>query len=178
MHTHTHTQSMETDELIIQSAPINSPTKSPGRARTVSESGSVEFQRQPSLHRQGSVKRQISTTANPDALKKQVSVKDQEAWDKELPEAGFLKVIRLNAKEWWIILIGVLASAIGGAIFPVFGIVLGETLGAFSLPVNEVVSGVSLYAGLFWVLGFVAGLGFFIKVSCTEQTGLSKAPVL
>ena len=166
---------METDELIIQSSPIKSPLRSPGRARMVSESGSIDLQHQTSLHRQGSVKRQISSTANPDAIKKQVSVKDQEAWDKELPEAGFSKVIRLNAKEWWIILIGVLASAIGGAIFPVFGVVLGETLGAFSLPLEEVVDGVSLYAGLFWVLGFVAGLGFFIKVSCAK---LNEALVL
>ena len=143
-----------------------SPVKSSGRVRITSESSSIqEFTRQGSLRRQDSVKRQHSTTPKQEGVKSQVSVKDQEQWDKELPQVSMLRVISLNAKEWWIIAIGVVASMFSGAIFPLFGLVFGEILGVFSLPNNEIVSAISLYAGLFWVLGFIAGLGFFIKVS-------------
>ncbi len=148
---------VESDEVFIQTSPI----KSVGRIRITSESASVhDFQRQ------GSVKRQLSSTAKQDGVKSQASVKDkdQELWDKDLPEVSILRVIRLNAPEWWMILLGVIASALSGAVFPVFGLVFGEILLVFSLPLDQIVSGVSLYAGLFWVLGFVAGFGFFVKV--------------
>ena len=36
---------------------------------------------------------------------KQLS-KLQEEWDKETPKVSIYRVMRLNAKEWWIILIG------------------------------------------------------------------------
>lgn len=36
---------------------------------------------------------------------KQLS-KLQEQWDKEIKEVKILRVVRLNAREWWIILIG------------------------------------------------------------------------
>ncbi len=159
-----HTQMVETDEVFIQTSPV----KSSGRIRMTSESGSVhDFQRQGSLHRQGSVKRQLSSTTKQEGVQSQVSAvkdKDQEQWDKDLPEVSLFRVIRLNAPEWWMILLGVIASALSGAVFPVFGLVFGEILGVFSLPLDEIVPGVSLYAGLFWVLGFVAGFGFFVKV--------------
>ncbi len=145
--------------MFIQSSAI----KSSGRVRITSGSGSIQ-----ELQRQGSsVKRQISTTTpkQQEDLKNQVSVKDQEEWDKDLPQVSMLRVVRLNAKEWWMIVIGAIASMFSGAIFPLFGLVFGEILGVFSLPNDEIVSGVSLYAGLFWVLGFIAGFGFFLKVN-------------
>ena len=43
-------------------------------------------------------------------MKKQLTEKQlsklQEQWDKEIKEVKIMRVIRLNAREWWIILIG------------------------------------------------------------------------
>ena len=34
----------------------------------------------------------------------------------------------LNAKEWWIILLGILGALINGSVFPLFAIIFGEIL--------------------------------------------------
>ena len=46
---------------------------------------------------QASFKRQLS--------KRQLG-KLQEEWDKDIPQVSIYRVMKLNAKEWWIILIG------------------------------------------------------------------------
>ena len=96
--------------------------------------------------------------------KKEVSEKLQKEWDKELPKVPMLKVIRLNAKEWWIILFGVLASMCNGAVMVLFSVIFGEVLSIFSRPYNEVLSGIHLYAGLFILLGVGLGITHFLKV--------------
>ena len=65
---------------------------------------------------QASIQRQQSTTEEaPGAkIKKQLSKnqlsKLQEEWDKEIPQVSLLRVVKLNAPEWWIILIGMYRS--------------------------------------------------------------------
>ena len=77
---------------------------------------------------------------------------------------SLFRVIKLNAREWWIILLGVLGAAVDGSIFPLFALLFGEILEVFSLRSDEILSGVHLWAGLFIVLGVVAGVGVFLKV--------------
>ena len=74
------------------------------------------------------------------------------------------RVIKLNAREWWIILLGILGSAVNGSIWPLFALLFGEILEVFSRPANEVLGAVHLWAGLFIVLGIVSGAGVFLKV--------------
>ena len=76
------------------------------------------------------------------------------------------RVIKLNAREWWIILLGILGSAVNGSIWPLFALLFGEILEVFSRPASEVLGAVHLWAGLFIVLGIVSGVGVFLKV-CT-----------
>ena len=38
------------------------------------------------------------------------------------------RIMALNAKEWWIILLGILGALINGSIFPIFAIIFGEIL--------------------------------------------------
>ena len=67
---------------------------------------------------QVSIQRQQSTTEEaPGAkFKKQLSKnqlsKLQEEWDKEIPQVSLLRVAKLNAPEWWIILIGMVSYRI------------------------------------------------------------------
>ena len=91
--------------------------------------------------------------------------KKQEEWDKEIPKVSLFRVLALNAKEWWIIVLGVFGSIINGSIFPLFGIIFGEILAVFARPTGgEILNGIGPWAGLFVVLGFVAGVAIFLKV--------------
>ena len=77
----------------------------------------------------------------------------------------FLRVIKTNRKEWWIAMLGVIGAIMLGAAFPTFALIFGEILEAFVQPPSLVLPGIHLWAGLFFLLGFLAGLGGFIKVS-------------
>ena len=66
------------------------------------------------LHKQGSVVyRQQSSEMGGDthsSIKRKLTqkelVKMQEEWDKEIPQVSLLRIVKLNTKEWWLILIG------------------------------------------------------------------------
>ncbi len=139
-----------------------------GRRHHASESS---VQRQTSLQHQISVQRQTSVTADPKGkpdIKRQISEKQQEQWDKELPEVPLKRVIKLNAPEWWIILFGILGAMVNGVFYPTFSLLFGEILSVFALPADEVLDEIHLYAGLFIVLGFVAGCATFVKVNTAD----------
>ena len=100
---------------------------------------------------------------------KEVVAKKQEDWDKDIPEVSLPRVLALNAKEWWIIIVGVVGAAMNGSIFPVFAVIFGEILTVFSLERDEVLSAIAPWVGLFAALGVVSGVGVFLKVSHTPR---------
>lgn len=75
------------------------------------------------------------------------------------------RVIAKNAPEWWLIVIGVIAAAINGCLFPAFSLFFGEILEVFTLPPDQVLRNTHLWAALFVALGITSGLSNFIKVS-------------
>ena len=85
----------------------------------------------------------------------------QEEWDKDIPAVSILRVMALNKKEWWMLVLGVLGSTMHACIFPLFAFIFGEILRIFALPADQVLSEIGLWAGLFLVIGFVSGLGIF-----------------
>ena len=135
------------------------------RQRSVkgSDSGPGGVQRQVSFKRQGS-----STTEGKEAAKRQTSAakkeEEDEEVDKDIPEASFFKIIRLNAKEWWLILIGLIGSAINGSINPLFAVLFGEILEVFVDP-STVLSRIHPWAGGFLAIGVVSGIAIFAKVT-------------
>jgi hypothetical protein len=127
-----------------------------------SDSGPGAVQRQISFKRQGS-----STAEGKEAAKRQTSAaKKEEEEDEGIPEVSTLRVIRLNAKEWWMILLGAIGSAINGSINPLFAVLFGEIFRVFSgQRPDEVLDGIHPWAGLFLAFGVVSGLAIFCKVS-------------
>ena len=85
--------------------------------------------------------------------------------DGEIPKVPLHRVLRLNAKEWWIIILGILGATIGGSIWPVFSIFVSEVVALFAVPADEILREIHLWASLFIVLRVVSGLGTFAKVS-------------
>ena len=92
--------------------------------------------------------------------------KRQKEWDKDIPNVPLFRVIALNAKEWWLIVLGVVGAALNGSIFPLFAFLFGEILRVFSLPRDEVLSEIGLWVGLFLFLGVVSAVSVFLKVRC------------
>lgn len=149
-------QSFGTDELFIES-------KSLGRLFSRKDS---EPQGQSSqLARQQSYQHQASGEKKKDVGQELTLKKKLEEWDKEIPSVSLFRVLALNAREWWLIVLGVLGSAINGSIFPLFAIIFGEILAVFSRPTGaEILDGIGVWAGLYVVLGFVSGVAIFFKV--------------
>lgn len=148
-------QSFGTDELFIES-------KSLGRLFS-HQSSKMEAEQGGKIGRQTSYQHQASAEGK--EVKRVLSLaKKEEEWDKDIPSVPLHRVLALNAKEWWIIILGVIGAAVNGCIFPVFAIIFGEIIFVFSLDRNEILSEIGPWAGLFVVLGAVSGCGIFLKV--------------
>ena len=74
-------------------------------------------------------------------------------------------MLALNAKEWWVIIIGLLGAIVNGSIWPLFAILFGEVLSVFQAPPELVLDRTHVWGGLFLVLGVISGVGIFFKVS-------------
>lgn len=77
----------------------------------------------------------------------------------------FRKILALNRKEWWIILLGVIAAMISGAGFPIFAVMFGGVFEVFIQPSRSVFSLIHPWASGFIVLGAGIGAAIFVKVS-------------
>ena len=73
--------------------------------------------------------------------------------------------MKANAKEWWLILLGLLATLVLGLVYPSFAVFFGEIFKVFARPADEILDGLHLWAGLFIVLGVVNGVAVFLRVS-------------
>ena len=150
------------DEVFVKedTARLFSPKRQ--RSRMGSDSGAAGVQRQISFKRQGS-----STAEGKAVAKRQTSAaKEEEEEDENIPEVSMLRVIRVNAKEWWMILLGAIGSAINGSINPLFAVLFGEIFQVFGgRRPEEVLDGIHPWAGLFLAFGVVSGLAIFCKVS-------------
>ena len=81
-----------------------------------------------------------------------------------MPQVSLIRVMKANAKEWWIILFGLLGAFVLGTMFPAFAIVFGEVLDVFAQPVDDILDSLHPFAALFIVLGIVSGIAIFLKV--------------
>lgn len=75
-----------------------------------------------------------------------------------------MRVMKTNAKEWWIITIGVITATINAAVFPCFSLLFGELLQIFERPRDEIINAVHPWAALFIALGIISGITNFLKV--------------
>ena len=74
-------------------------------------------------------------------------------------------IIKVNAPEWWLIVIGVVAATVNGSVFPVYSILFGEVLRVFQMPKEDVLDEINVWAILFLALAFGSGIAIFFKVS-------------
>eukprot|EP00106_Octopus_bimaculoides_P004854 XP_014772296.1 PREDICTED: multidrug resistance protein 1-like [Octopus bimaculoides] len=100
-------------------------------------------------------------------LKSISSVHDEETHDeesvvekeKDLPEASTMRIFKMNSSEWPYILIGLLASAVNGAVIPAFAIIFSEFIGAF----QGDGSAVNRFALLILLLAVLVFMGYSVQ---------------
>ena len=100
-----------------------------------------------------------------DSVSEFETFKDLDYLDEKIPVVPLHRVLRLNAKEWWIIILGLLGAAVSGSIWPVFSIFISEVVALFSNRADEILGETHLWASLFIVLGVCSGVEIFAKVS-------------
>lgn len=78
--------------------------------------------------------------------------------------ASWARVWKMNSPEAFLILVGLLSAALQGAIYPMFAYFFGQVLRVFTLPFDQVVGAIHVWAGTFLILGAISGISTFFKV--------------
>ncbi|KAG8552277.1 hypothetical protein GDO81_004465 [Engystomops pustulosus] len=84
------------------------------------------------LHRHSSKRLSRRSTRRKSKTEKSTN-KTEEVVEDDLPTFSLGKVMALNKPEWFYIVIGVIAAAICGGIYPTFAVIFGKVIGAFSI---------------------------------------------
>ncbi|XP_072535197.1 ATP-dependent translocase ABCB1-like [Salminus brasiliensis] len=89
--------------------------------------------------------------------------KDQKEEEKA-PDVPFGRILALNKPEWPYLLVGTLASFVGGAVYPCVAILFAKIIGVFAEPDPEVKRQKALmFSLLFLLVGAVAFLTYFFQ---------------
>mmetsp|Transcript_47908 Transcript_47908/g.124377 ORF Transcript_47908/g.124377 Transcript_47908/m.124377 type:complete len:1323 (-) Transcript_47908:3301-7269(-) len=81
------------------------------------------------------------------------------------------EVAKLNRPELPFFFLGLLAASITGVSFPVFSVIFGEVLNVFTLRGDELMSRVSFFCLLFFILGLVSALASYFENFCFNFMG-------
>ena len=84
-----------------------------------------------------------------------------------------LRLLRLNVRSLPYILLGCLAAALNGLVFPSYAIIFGEVIRVFQRVPSEVLSGVHPWAGAFLGIGVFSALAVIAKVCALGSLGPS-----
>ena len=79
-------------------------------------------------------------------------------------QTSIIRLMKENAPEWWLIVLGLIGAAVNGAIFPAFSVFFGGALKAFSLPPSLILPNIHIWAGLLLIIAVVSAVSNFLKV--------------
>ena len=83
---------------------------------------------------------------------------------KKISSFSWLRIWQLSMPEAWMICLAFVGVLVQGTIYPVFAVLFGQVLRVFTLPFNQVLQGIHVWAGMFLVLGLLSGTATFAKV--------------
>ncbi|XP_065886098.1 ATP-dependent translocase ABCB1-like [Dysidea avara] len=90
--------------------------------------------------------------------------------DKALPDPSLWRVVEASAPEWYLILIGVIASAADGAAFPTIAVFMGRLFEVYADPRTAEEDG-RLWSLLFIAFACLAGIVGFLRTFCFSVSG-------
>lgn len=103
------------------------------------------------------------TKKNSRKIKKRKSKRDKEEKEK-LPDIPFKSILALNKPEWPYLMVGILASFVGGAVYPCVAILFAKIIGVFAEIDPEVKRQRTLmFSLLFLLIGAVAFVTYFFQ---------------
>ncbi|XP_028835614.1 multidrug resistance protein 1 [Denticeps clupeoides] len=138
-----YSSDMEMKEEVLEDVQIEN-----GGACRASMRKSISFQRNPSKRRS----------------KKRRSKKKDKKKEEKLPEVSFSKILALNKPEWPYLTIGMLASFVGGGVYPCVAITFAKIIGVFSETDPEVKRQKTLmFSLIFLLIGGVAFVTYFLE---------------
>ena len=85
-------------------------------------------------------------------------------------EVGFLRLLRMNSREWPYVALGVLCAAGTGAVMPLFAELLGSVIAA--LQPSEPASTILKFSILFWGLGVIQLCTVTVQVCTLDKDTL------
>ncbi|XP_077115094.1 ATP-dependent translocase ABCB1-like [Ranitomeya variabilis] len=115
------------------------------------------------LHRHSSRRQSRRSTRRKSKKSARKQTKETKEVQEELPEFSFNKILALNKPEWFYIVMGVIAAAICGGIYPTFAVIFGKVIGAFSISDEEEKRQRTILLSLmFLVLGVISLIVYII----------------
>jgi ATP-binding cassette subfamily B (MDR/TAP) protein 1 len=88
-------------------------------------------------------------------------------------QSTFLRILKLNGKEWPYITSGIIGSFLVGVAFPVFALVFGEIYGILSTPdLAFIRAQANMFSIYFLILGIAAGIGAFLQAYMFTYAGV------
>eukprot|EP00057_Strongylocentrotus_purpuratus_P008762 XP_011663236.1 PREDICTED: multidrug resistance protein 1 [Strongylocentrotus purpuratus] len=166
-----HAELMKANGTYKQLVTLQIIAKEEGEEDNAEEVGEL-MKRQPSHHK---ISRQLShqksrhlSSSSLDDGKKDTTDEEEE---EEIPKASYWEVLKLNAPEWYLIVIGCFFSAILGVTMPVFAILFSEIIKLFSLPNDEIEEAAVFWSCMFVALGGTMFVGYAVSISCLAISG-------
>nr|XP_023658307.1 multidrug resistance protein 1-like [Paramormyrops kingsleyae] len=117
-----------------------------------------------SLRRTGSFRRRSSKKKKKKKKKFLKKPADKENKEEKVPEVPFKRILALNKPEWPYLLIGMLASLVGGAVYPCVSIIFAKIIGVFAETDPEVKRQKTMMLSLLLLLiAVVAFVMYFVQ---------------
>ncbi|XP_063712933.1 ATP-dependent translocase ABCB1-like isoform X3 [Symsagittifera roscoffensis] len=180
----THNELLKKNGLyanLVKAQTLNEAESSEERADAVDEDGEEEENGAQVTYKKDEVAVHIKDGKDkqhdhsPKKSKKDKKKKDDDDGDdkeEEEPAPSFLAILKLNAPEWYLLLIACLFAVPAAGGIPVYGIFFGEIIEVFALPVDEIQEESNFWALMFCVLGMVVGFGMFFESLFLAMAGV------
>ncbi|KAL0852199.1 hypothetical protein ABMA28_000423 [Loxostege sticticalis] len=121
----------------------------------------------------GSISSVMSTGLQNFVYNADIESDDEKDSDEEVKPVSDWELLKLNAPEWPLIVIGSIAAFIQGACFPVFAWLFGYASGIFVLSdYAQIIYLADLYSGMFIVVAAVAGISMCLQSTTFTNAGL------
>lgn len=122
----------------------------------------VDIMSRNEIHRQSSIRRSRRSTRSKSKSKKSAS-KAKEVAEDNLPNFSLNRILALNKPELLYIVLGVIAAAISGGIYPTFAVIFGKVIGAFGITdLDERSRQTVLLSLMFLALGIISLIVYII----------------
>ncbi|KAG5894745.1 ATP-dependent translocase ABCB1, partial [Gonioctena quinquepunctata] len=109
--------------------------------------------------------RALSWSNQSEDIDEEEKIQEESSDEQNASKGVLVKVLRMSAPEWYLVVIGCMASVLTGASLPLYGLVFGDIVGVLAIMDNdEMRSDSNIFCVYFLILGIVTGLAMFLQI--------------